>query len=158
LLFVICLKREVFCLLFVCFLFDTGLIGLKCQFFNKREAPYVRWLTYRLAKNCAKRLRAGTNNRPARCQKSPVERGILLWGPQMSEVTDFFQKEAQECRRLAAAAIGKNDREYWLQLADRWEWLVQPSGATKEEADRGLRFDRPISKRFAKRVAKRRAA
>jgi hypothetical protein len=41
------------------------------------------------------------------------------------EMTDFFQKQAQECRRLAAQATGKNDREYWLRLAQRWEWLTR---------------------------------
>jgi hypothetical protein len=38
----------------------------------------------------------------------------------MLERTDFFQKEAKECRKLAAQAPKKNDREYWLGLAQRW--------------------------------------
>jgi hypothetical protein len=87
------------------------------------------------------------------------KRWLFCCGLEMIEITDFFQKEAQECRRLAARAIKKNDREYWLRLAQRWECLMQPGGAPKE-ADQGLRFDRPIrrSKTFAKRLENRRAA
>jgi hypothetical protein len=77
----------------------------------------------------------------------------------MLEIIDFFQKEAQECRRQAAKAAGKNNREYWLRLAQRWERLMQPDAATKE-ADQAGRFDRPIrqSKTLTRRLAKRRAA
>jgi hypothetical protein len=46
---------------------------------------------------------------------------------------DFFQKEAQECRRLAAHATKKKDREYWSRLAQRWEWLVRQNSDTKLE-------------------------
>jgi len=41
----------------------------------------------------------------------------------MSEITNFFQKEAQVCRSLAQAAKQKRDREYWTGLAERWEEL-----------------------------------
>jgi hypothetical protein len=77
----------------------------------------------------------------------------------MIHTTDFFQKEAQECRTLAVRATKKKDREFWLSLAQRWEWLLQP-GSAPDEADQGLRFERSIrqSKTFAKRFAKRRAA
>jgi hypothetical protein len=77
----------------------------------------------------------------------------------MLEVTDFFQKKAQECRSLAAGATKKKDREFWLGLAQRWEWLLQP-GAAPDEEDQAPRFDRPIrqSQRLAKQFAKRRAA
>jgi hypothetical protein len=68
----------------------------------------------------------------------------------MDEMTDFFQKESQECKRLAAQATGKNDREYWLGLAERWKSLQQP-------APKGaLRFEHPIKRRKA--LPKRRAA
>jgi hypothetical protein len=77
----------------------------------------------------------------------------------MLEIIDFFQKEAQECRKQAAKAAGKNNREYWLRLAQRWERLMQSDVATKEP-DQRLKFDRRMkqSKTFAKRSAKRRAA
>jgi hypothetical protein len=54
----------------------------------------------------------------------------------MPEMTDFFQKQAQECRRLAAQASGKNDREYWFRLAQRWEWLAQQNVTAKVKTAR----------------------
>jgi hypothetical protein len=51
----------------------------------------------------------------------------------MAEMIDFFRKEAQECRRLAAQATKKKDREYWSRLADRWEWLARQNSDTKLE-------------------------
>jgi hypothetical protein len=49
----------------------------------------------------------------------------------IGEMTDFFRKEAQECRRLAAQATAKNDQEYWSRLAHGWEWLLQQNSGTK---------------------------
>jgi len=70
----------------------------------------------------------------------------------MAEMTDFFQKEAQGCRNLAAQARGKNDREYWLRLAQRWEWLVQQNDGPKLETVQAFRPKRSaLEKRFAKR-------
>ena len=67
---------------------------------------------------------------------------------------DFFQKEAQECKRLAAQATGKKDREYWLHMAERWEWLVQQNADTKlENAQPRERGPSVLEKRFAKRRA-----
>ena len=68
----------------------------------------------------------------------------------MAEMTDFFQKEAQDCRNLAAQARGKNDREYWLRLAQRWEWLVQQNATAKVKTARPTTG---LEKRFAKRPA-----
>jgi hypothetical protein len=48
-------------------------------------------------------------------------------------MTNFFQKEAEECRRLAAGATQKKDREFWLGLAQRWESLQRD--ASKPEGD-----------------------
>jgi hypothetical protein len=73
----------------------------------------------------------------------------------MPEMTDFFQKEALECRRLAAQATKKDDRDYWLRLAQRWEWLVQQNDGTKLETVRAFRSSKrsALEKRFAKRPA-----
>ena len=72
----------------------------------------------------------------------------------MAEMTDFFQKEAQECRRLSAQATGKKDREYWLHLAQRWESLVQQNGGTRlENAQPPERGPTVLEKRFAQRRA-----
>jgi len=68
------------------------------------------------------------------------------------ETTDFFQQQINQCRDLASRASHKNDREFWLRLAHRWEGLLrtqQNGGAV--ETIKG-RFERPI---FSKR---RRAA
>jgi len=72
----------------------------------------------------------------------------------MSETTNFFQKEAQECKRRAAGAIQKNDREFWLQLAQRWERLLRQNDSPKVEGVRPLRLRQSaLQKRFAKRRA-----
>jgi hypothetical protein len=87
-------------------------------------------------------------------ESAPKQRAFCCLVIAMSEMTDFFQKEAQGCRSLAAQAIGKNDREYWLRLAHRWEWLVQQKGGPKVETNQPLRRERSvIDKRFAKRRA-----
>jgi hypothetical protein len=74
----------------------------------------------------------------------------------MPEFTDFFQKEAQECRRLAGQATKKNDQEYWLRLADRWEWLLQQNGKAAEI--KTVQPLRPGSVVLKKRFAKPKAA
>jgi hypothetical protein len=71
----------------------------------------------------------------------------------IGEMTDFFRKEAQECRRLAAQATAKNDQEYWSRLAHGWEWLLQQNSGTKTAQP--LRRGRSVLER---RFAKRRAA
>ena len=68
----------------------------------------------------------------------------------MPEMTDFFQRQAQESRRLAAQASGKNDREYWLRLAQRWEWLAQQNVTAKVKTAQPTTG---LEKRFAKRPA-----
>ena len=56
----------------------------------------------------------------------------------MLEMTDFFQRQAQECRILAARARHKNDREYWLHLAQRWEWMGQQNVTAKVKTARAI--------------------
>jgi hypothetical protein len=97
----------------------------------------------------------GTNTRPPRFRfiEAPAS-GAFVVVTAMLETTDFFQDQAKQCRKLAADAHDKNDREFWLRLAHRWEGLLraqQHDGAGVETVQK-LRFERPI---FAKR---RRAA
>jgi hypothetical protein len=76
----------------------------------------------------------------------------------MLEPNDFFQNQVKQCRSQAESAANKSDRESWLQLAHRWEIILQAGGAGIE-ADQRPSFERPIfrkKKRFA--FAKRRAA
>ena len=76
----------------------------------------------------------------------------------MLEPKDFFQNQVKQSRSQAESAANKRDREFWLQLAHRWERLSQADGAGIEAEQK--RFERPISRKnaFAKRFAKRRAA
>ncbi|MFZ2075321.1 MAG: hypothetical protein WAV38_01450 [Xanthobacteraceae bacterium] len=97
----------------------------------------------------------GTNTRPLRFWfiEAPVS-GAFVVVTAMLETTDFFQDQVKQCRKLAADAHDKNDREFWLRLAHRWEGLLraqQHDGGGVETVQK-LRFERPI---FAKR---RRAA
>ena len=72
----------------------------------------------------------------------------------MLEMIDFFQRQAQECRRLATQASAKNDREYWVRLAQRWEWLTQQNVTAKIKTSRPTTPARsPLERRFAKRSA-----
>ena len=85
--------------------------------------------------------------------RSPGERGFCC-GDRMIETSDFFQDQVQQCRKLAADAHDKNDREFWLRLAHRWEGLLRVqrhNGAAVETVPK-VRFERQI---FTKR---RRAA
>jgi hypothetical protein len=83
--------------------------------------------------------------------------GVLLLVIAMPEMMDFFQKQVEECRRLAAQASGKNDRQYWSRLAQRWEWLIQPQKKDVDQIEsvRPLRSNRSA---LAKRFGKQRAA
>ena len=45
------------------------------------------------------------------------------------EPNDFFQNQVKQCRSQAGSAANKNDREFWLQLAHRWERLLQAGSA-----------------------------
>jgi hypothetical protein len=46
------------------------------------------------------------------------------WSMSESEA-DRFRKRAEECRRLAEAAVSALDRETWLRVADEWLKLAQ---------------------------------
>jgi hypothetical protein len=81
--------------------------------------------------------------------EAPVS-GAFVVGIAMLETADFFQDQIQQCRKLAAAAHDKTDREFWLRLAHRWEGLLlarRQDGASLEKIQK-LRPVRPI---FAKR-------
>jgi hypothetical protein len=85
--------------------------------------------------------------------QAPVS-GAFVVVVAMIETSDFFQDQVKQCRKLAADASDKNDREFWLRLAHRWEGLLraQKHDGTPVEAVQKVRFERPI---FTKR---RRAA
>jgi hypothetical protein len=79
-----------------------------------------------------------------RPRKDPFFVGVSM------ETNDFFEDEAQRCRESAARATGKIDREFWLNLARRWEELLQArngSGANVE----AVQALRPQRSRYNKR-------
>jgi hypothetical protein len=81
--------------------------------------------------------------------EAPVS-GAFVVVVAMLETSDFFQDQVQQCRKLAADAHDKNDREFWLRLAHRWEELLRAQrhdGAGVETVQK-IRFERPI---FSKR-------
>jgi hypothetical protein len=76
----------------------------------------------------------------------------------MLEPNDFFENQIKQCRSQAESAANKSDREFWLQLAHRWERLSQLGRAGAIEADQKPRFERPFFGKKSKQFAKRRAA
>jgi hypothetical protein len=76
---------------------------------------------------------------------------------EMLEPNDFFENQVKQCRAQAENATNKKDREFWLQLAHRWERLSQPGGVAIE-ADQKPRFERQFFRKKPKQFAKRHAA
>jgi hypothetical protein len=81
----------------------------------------------------------------------------------MLEISDFFQVQVKiqtkkcqvqikKCESLAEGAIDKSEREFWLQLAHRWEDLLRArqSGGSGAESGTGAEIVQP---NFAKRPA-----
>jgi hypothetical protein len=64
----------------------------------------------------------------------------------MLQTRDFFQNEAKRCRASAESAARKADREFWLNMANRWDYLLHPNdeGDADLGAIRGLRPVRTI--------------
>jgi hypothetical protein len=42
----------------------------------------------------------------------------------MLETADFFEAQIKQCRDSATRSNNKNDREFWLKMANRWEGLL----------------------------------
>ena len=74
--------------------------------------------------SCARSERQGINKNHLRFShcRAP-ERGVLF-GASM-QTSEFFRDEAKRCRDSAERASRKDDREFWLNLARRWETLLQ---------------------------------
>jgi hypothetical protein len=60
--------------------------------------------------------------------------GYFLFGVSM-ETTDFFQNEAMRCRGNAKMATSKDDREFWLKMANRWETMQRITKQETPEAE-----------------------
>ena len=70
----------------------------------------------------------------------------------MLETNDFFQAQINKCKRLAEGAVDKNEREFWVRLADRWAELLRARqrGGSCVEAAMRVKIVRPnVAKRPA---------
>jgi hypothetical protein len=65
--------------------------------------------------------------------------GAFLCGVSMLQTSDFFQNEVNRCRDSAERAAGREDREFWLNMARRWEELLHPNEESDAKAVKGLR-------------------
>src|SRR5215472_10438242 len=76
------------------------------------------------------------------------------------ETADFFEQRIKECRSSAVQSINKNDREFWLKMAARWEGLLK----SRQTGDDPVRRPTPRRSMFrrsmllARKAAKRRSA
>jgi hypothetical protein len=85
-----------------------------------------------------------------------AERGLLCV-IEMLDTADFFEQQAKECRTSAARSRNKNDREFWLEMAVRWEgFLKTRQSGDDEPVLRATRFRRSML--LARQAAKRRHA
>jgi hypothetical protein len=57
---------------------------------------------------------------------------------------DFFQAQINECKHLAKYSENRNDREFWLKMAQRWEGLLRPSDAIAPERVEKINCSRQI--------------
>jgi hypothetical protein len=51
--------------------------------------------------------------------------------------SDLFQDEATRCRDNAKRATNKDDREFWLNMANRWETMQRISKRETPEVEVG---------------------
>ena len=65
----------------------------------------------------------------------------------MQQTSDFFQDEANRCKHSAEMAAAKEDREFWLNMARRWEGLLHPN----EESN--AKMVKPLRSVYARRIA-----
>jgi hypothetical protein len=80
---------------------------------------------------------------------------------EMLETADFFEQRIKECRSSAAQSRNKNDREFWLKMAARWEGLLKSREKSDDEPVTRLSITRSRFRRsmlLAGQAAKRRRA
>ena len=74
----------------------------------------------------------------------------------MLETVDFFETQIKQCRDTAARSNKKNDREFWLKMANRWEGLLHARQPRNADADHVQKFS--FQRLRLARLAKRRRA
>jgi hypothetical protein len=76
----------------------------------------------------------------------------------MLETTDFFEQQIKSCRSSATQCRNKNDREFWLKMAARWEGLLKTRQSVDDEGPVLRRSTPSRSILLARLAAKRRRA
>jgi hypothetical protein len=66
----------------------------------------------------------------------------------MIEPADFFQRQAMQCRSQAERAANKTDREFWLDMARRWEGMLKPRHTEEDETLPRRKFGRPMFRHY----------
>jgi hypothetical protein len=74
----------------------------------------------------------------------------------MLDTADFFETQIKQCAETAARSSNKNDREFWLKMASRWEGLLQ--ARQTHDADTGPVQEFSFQRLRLARLAKRRRA
>ena len=67
----------------------------------------------------------------------------------MIKKDDFFQKQIEKCNELTEQASNKTDRDFWLDMAQRWKGMLESGERGTLEVEIKPRFERPI---FKKRI------
>jgi hypothetical protein len=65
----------------------------------------------------------------------------------MLETADFFEAQIKQCRDSAAQSTNKNDREFWLKMAARWEGLSK----ARQNGDQPVRRPTGLSRSMFRR-------
>jgi hypothetical protein len=79
-----------------------------------------------------------TNNHARRNKYTPSAFGARCFCLVFQmETVDFFQNEATRCRDNAKMAISKDDREFWLNMANRWETMQRITKRETPEVEVG---------------------
>jgi hypothetical protein len=76
----------------------------------------------------------------------------------MLEPNDFFHNQVKQCRAQAESAANKDDRDFWLQLAHRWENLSLTGAGSRTEQKPDGAPPKLEKKPFAKQFARGHAA
>jgi hypothetical protein len=65
--------------------------------------------------------------------EGPRRAGHFVMVVEMLETTNFFEEQITECKSAATHATNKNDQEFWLKMAHRWEGLLQARQARRKK-------------------------
>jgi len=113
-------------------------------------ASDTRLLNFVLTSPLEMGRRYGTNRRDRRFPYYRAPTGRFLFGASMQN-SDFFEDEAKRCRDNAVRAARKDDREFWLNLARRWEELLSRKDGSDDANVGAVHTLRPARTMYNKR-------